>query len=99
MKKYILILVVAFFTLMPISVKADCPPPPQPDGECDCGNFMVWNDESCEYESSPEYVACLEAAGCLAVPIDSHTLILFALAISFGTYSIYRTNKKRRFEN
>jgi len=33
------------------------------------------------------------------VPINSNILFLFVLALTFGSYSIYKANKERRLDN
>jgi hypothetical protein len=82
MKKYFLAL---FFTILCCQLNyADGPPGP-PGCECCAG--------------APDEAACLTACGSHEgpgpycddlVPIDSNILFLFALAVSFGSYSVYK---------
>ena len=89
MKKYILILVVVIFYANAVLAQ-----PTLPTG-CDfCEEFKA------DGATQEQYEECRTQNNCPpTVPINSNKLILFALALSFGSYSIYKTNKKRRFEN
>ena len=95
MKKFCLTLIILLNFALGFS---QCPPTPPPDGKCDCGYLMTWDNVNCEFVTNSAYESCVTDAGC-AVPIDFNIIILFLSAISLGTYSIYKANKKRRFEN
>lgn len=71
-------------------------------GFCDCCEGLAPPDGinpseayiACQFECENDVTYCNNS-----VPLHVNNGILFTVALSLGLYTIYKNNKKRRFEN